>query len=104
MNARRGLNLLAIVVFFAMRSTAQAPLDSKNVFGDLSADRLNAISESRKAARNELDEKSAVFDTPGIANALGAGFYLIVIARITQSSYPTTPLRERELRFMSNNS
>lgn len=83
MNAKRGFSLLAIVVFCAMRSTAQAPIEGKNIFGDLSADRLNALSDGRRAAQKELDEKRAAFDTPGIANALGAGFYLIVIARVT---------------------
>lgn len=93
MSARLGLSVLAIAFCCAMQSRAQAPLESKNISGDLGADRLNALSDARRAAQKELDEKRAAFDTPGIANALEAGFYLIAIARITAVQLPndTTP-------------
>jgi hypothetical protein len=89
----RGFSVFAAVLLFTMQSPAQESRESRDFFGNLSAEQLNLISESRRAARKELDEKAAAFDTPGIASALGFPSYLIAIARITAVKLPddTTP-------------
>ena len=91
---RASVVLLAVLIF-ASSGWSQNVTEGASVFGNLSAKELDGILASRTAAHKELAEKSATFDPPDIAIALGAERYLIVIAKINSVQLPTvaTPTR-----------
>jgi len=95
----RGFSVFAAVLLFTMQSPAQELRESRDVFDNLSAEQLNLISESRRAAQKELDEKAAAFDTPGIASALGFPSYLIAVARITALKLPDDTTHRTRVTF-----
>ena len=88
-NRMRASVVLLAVLIFASSGWSQNVTEGASVFGNLSAKELDGILASRTAAHKELAEKSATFDPPDIAIALGAERYLIVIAKINSVQLPT---------------
>lgn len=89
MNQTRIAIVFLAVILIPSCDWSQETSEGTNLFGGLSAKELDAIRASRTAAQKELAEKSAVFDTPGIADALEAEHWLIAVAKISSVQLPT---------------
>ena len=91
--------LLSAVLLAATPSRSQEPIEGANVFGDLSAARMDPIFESRQTAQEELAADSAAFRTPNIAGPLEYPSYLIAVARIVSVQFPTGDRPRTQIGF-----
>ncbi len=71
----------------------------RNVFGDLSAARMDPIFESRQGAQKELAAHSNAFKTPNIAGPLERPPYLIAMARIASFQFPAADPPRTQIGF-----
>lgn len=94
----RRIHILLVMLFGAIPLPSQEPVKGSQVFGDLSPERMNLISESRRQAFKELTVRSAGFHSPDIATTLESG-YPIAIARITAVEPPSAAPRLLEFGY-----
>jgi hypothetical protein len=99
MNRTGGSILLSAILLAATPSMSQEPIEGANVFGDLSAARMNPIFESRQTAQKELAEHSSAFRTPNIAGPLEAPSYLIAMARVVSVQFSTGDRPRTQIGF-----
>jgi hypothetical protein len=88
MKRTHGSGIFLAIILGALPLWPQEPIEGPNVFGDLSAERMSLVFESRQVAEKELARQSAAFETPGIAGPLEWPTYLIAVTRITAVKLP----------------
>jgi hypothetical protein len=91
--------VVAAILLAGMPAFCQDPQRIPGIVGTFSPEQLNAINESRRLAREELNRQSSVFKTPDIAIALEPGFYLIAIAKIISVQLPDASTPKTIVRF-----
>jgi hypothetical protein len=99
MNRTCSSAIFLAILLGTMPLRSQEPIEGSNVFGDLSAERMKPIFESRKLAQRELDGDSAAFSAPNIAGPIEWPTYLIAIARITAVQFPTDATPRSTISF-----
>lgn len=82
------LGMLLVVLCCVRPSWPQDAVQGPSLFGDVSAEQLQMLLESRQLAQKELSAKSSEFAPQGIFDALGFDSYLIAIAKITAVQLP----------------